>query len=288
MIKQFKKGERYTPNRTLSFNLYSKDINKFRLLTADEEADYARKIQSGDELALDILVRSNLRFVITVAKTFTNNSETINDLIQVGNIGLIKAARKFDQSKGFKFITYAIWYIRQSILEYNANHSRTIRLPQKKSDVAFKIYECDVRFEALHERTPNENELYNFFIKEHPKHGSVTYKAFTEIRLADTRMPSLDKKVSDEDGADTLGSLIPSRDIVDDVFIESDNKYMVSQYMKGLKPKEEFIINKFYGVNGFEKKTILSISEELSVSKQNVEQTIKKALRKMKLKNKYY
>ena len=158
-MRQLKITNKITARESLSLDKYLNDIGKIALLTADEEADLARRIRAGDDAALERLTKANLRFVVSVAKQYQNQGLSLSDLINEGNVGLMKAGRRFDETKGFKFISYAVWWIRQSILQSIVEYSRIVRLPLNKVGSYNKINEAYLNFIQKFEREPSHEEL---------------------------------------------------------------------------------------------------------------------------------
>ncbi|MCB0694783.1 MAG: sigma-70 family RNA polymerase sigma factor, partial [Saprospiraceae bacterium] len=158
-MRQLKITNKITSRESLSLDKYLNDIGKISMLSADEEAELARRIRQGDNEALEILTRSNLRFVVSVAKQYQNQGLSLSDLINEGNVGLMKAARRFDETKGFKFISYAVWWIRQSILQAIVEYARIVRLPLNKVGSYNKVNEAFLSFVQEFEREPTHEEL---------------------------------------------------------------------------------------------------------------------------------
>ena len=158
-MRQLKITKQVTNRETKSLNNYLQDVSKIDLITAEEEVELAQRIQKGDERALNELTRANLRFVISVAKQYQNQGLSLSDLINEGNVGLVKAAKRFDETRGFKFISYAVWWIRQSILQAIAEHARTVRLPLNKIGEISKINKAMVYLQQVHERKPTPAEI---------------------------------------------------------------------------------------------------------------------------------
>src|SRR6201988_2619957 len=158
-MRQLKISKSITNRESQSIEKYLQEIGKEDLLTPEEEVDLARRIRAGDQTALEKLTRANLRFVVSVAKQYQNNSLSLNDLINEGNLGLVKAAQKFDETRGFKFISYAVWWIRQSILQALAEQSRIVRLPLNKVGLTNRIQKAYSQLEQEYEREPSAEEL---------------------------------------------------------------------------------------------------------------------------------
>ncbi|MGB0789264.1 MAG: sigma-70 family RNA polymerase sigma factor, partial [Marinirhabdus sp.] len=158
-MRQLKITKQVTNRETKSLNSYLQDVSKIEMITPEEEVELAQKIRTGDQLALNKLTRSNLRFVISVAKQYQKQGLSLPDLINEGNVGLVKAAKRFDETRGFKFISYAVWWIRQSILQAIAEQSRVVRLPLNKIGDINKIRKASIYLEQVHERKPSSAEI---------------------------------------------------------------------------------------------------------------------------------
>ena len=164
-MRQLKITKQVTNRESKSLNNYLQDVSKLDLITAEEEVELAQRIREGDQIALEKLTKANLRFVVSVAKQYQNQGLRLPDLINEGNVGLVKAAKRFDETRGFKFISYAVWWIRQSILQALAEHSRVVRLPLNKIGVINKINKTFAFLEQAHERPPSAEEIAKKAIK---------------------------------------------------------------------------------------------------------------------------
>ena len=158
-MRQLKITKQVTNRETKSLNSYLQDVSKIDMITAEEEVELAQRIREGDQAALEKLTRSNLRFVISVAKQYQNQGLSLSDLINEGNVGLVKAAKRFDETRGFKFISYAVWWIRQSILQAIAEQARVVRLPLNKIGDISKINKAAIHLEQVHQRKPTAEEI---------------------------------------------------------------------------------------------------------------------------------
>src|SRR5699024_1875269 len=158
-MRQLKITKQVTNRKTKSLNSYLQDVSRIDMITAEEEVELAQRIREGDQRALEKLTRANLRFVISVAKQYQNQGLRLPDLINEGNLGLVKAAKRFDETRGFKFISYAVWWIRQAILQAIAEQSRVVRLPLNKIGDINKIRKADINIEQVHERKPSRKKL---------------------------------------------------------------------------------------------------------------------------------
>jgi RNA polymerase primary sigma factor len=283
MKRQFKITDRYTPRSTIASNLYISELNKYDLLTTEEEISYAQRARSGDQEAIDKLVKGNLRFVVTVAKRYTSSPTMLEELIQAGNEGLIKAAKRFDETRGFKFISYAVWWIRQEILTYIAKHKRVVYMPPSRSTIAYKLYECEIILTSLTEREPTDKELYEFFVQEHGEQESfkrITFDNFKEIRDADKLPTSFDAELSADDNT-TLIDITPSEDDSHRAHELEYTKELIKQYLTALMPRERYVIKNHYGID-CEQKSLQEIADEFNMHPNTIGLIHKKALRKLR------
>jgi len=242
---------------------YLKEVRKIDLLTPEEEVELTKKIAEGDKIAQDKLVNSNLRFVISVAKQYQGQGVPLVDLISEGNYGLIKAATKFDHTKGFRFISYAVWWVKQSILQSLSENSRTVRLPINITNQLTKIKKEIAQFEQENHRPPTDLDM-DLSVLSHPTCGSLNDKI-------------------NEDGDEVL-------DLVsDDSFIRPDEDFYGEDVLKSelektlsiLSERERTIINMYFGVDGHPM-TLEQIGDEFELTKERIRQIKEKALRKLK------
>jgi RNA polymerase primary sigma factor len=255
---------------------YFNDLSKEERITPEEEADLARRIRTGDNVALEKLVKANLRFVISVAKQYQNRNIPLNDLINEGNIGLIKAAQKFDETKGFKFISYAVWWIRQSILQAINNHSKIVRIPANKKSHFNQIKKVYSSFEQVYEREPIPEELAEI-LEQDP---SDIYNTLN----ADFSKTSLDAPF----GNDGEGNLY---DVMENRLIEgTDYKMEYTQSLKHetlrtlntLDAREMEVIKMSFGIDYDHAMNFAEIGERMGLTRERVRQIREKALRKLK------
>jgi RNA polymerase primary sigma factor len=259
-------------NRELeSFDKYLKDINPIELITPEREVELATLIKEGNQRAKDELIRSNLRFVISIAKQYQNRGLEISDLVSEGNIGLIKAAEKFDATKGIKFISYAVWWIRQSILQGLSDNSRTIRLPLNQINTLNKIRSCQSTLEQELQRLPDSVELSEALNISLDKIDlGITSSQFTK---------SLNTPIGDDDMIleDTICG-----DFETDLELEKESiKFQISQLLNRLSDKEKLVIELTFGLEGDEM-TLSEIGQKLGVGSERVRQIKTGALKKLK------
>jgi len=255
---------------------YFNDLSKEERITPEEEADLARRIRTGDNVALAKLVKANLRFVISVAKQYQNRNIPLNDLINEGNIGLIKAAQKFDETKGFKFISYAVWWIRQSILQAINNHSKIVRIPANKKSHISQIKKVYSSFEQVYEREPTPEELGEI-LEQNP---SDIYNTLN----ADFSKTSLDAPF----GNDGEGNLY---DVMEDSSIEGTDykmeytqslQHQTLRTLKTLDAREMEVIKMSFGIDYDHAMNFSEIGERMGLTRERVRQIREKALRKLK------
>src|SRR5256885_13346020 len=206
-MRQLKITKQVTNRETASLDKYLQEIGRVELITAEEEVKLARKIKQGDPQALETLTKANLRFVVSVAKQYQNQGLTLSDLINEGNLGLIKAAQRFDETRGFKFISYAVWWIRQSILQALAEQSRIVRLPLNKIGSYNKANKAYMAFEQEHEREPSTEELADIL--------EMSETEINNIFQSNTRHTSLDAPVHEAEDV-AMGDLLKGADDTDD------------------------------------------------------------------------
>ena len=240
-MRQLKITKSITNRESASLDKYLQEIGKEDLITVEEEVELAQRIRKGDQKALEKLTRANLRFVVSVAKQYQNQGLSLPDLINEGNLGLIKAAEKFDETRGFKFISYAVWWIRQSILQALAEQSRIVRLPLNQVGSLNKINKAFARFEQEHERTPSPEELANEL--ELPKE-----KVTDTLRVAG-RHVSVDAPFADGEDNSLLDVLVnPDSPNADRGLINESLSTEVDRALETLTERERDIIKYFFGI----------------------------------------
>lgn len=300
-MRQLKITQQITSRESISLTKYLQDISPIPLLSADEETALAIRVQNGDEIALKKLVEGNLRFVVSVAKQYIGSRERLDDLINAGNEGLIVAARRFDHSRGFKFISYGVWWIRQSIMQHLTENGRAIRLPSNKMALVNKIRSATSFLEQRLQRAPLPEEIVDELFKRDVdknaekvlKNGSTkgfkkemqleTYDIEQMLR-ADSPVSSLDMTLG-EDSEATLADLIIS-DAVGDVnalIKNQDLQVTVRRIIeKRLSPRERDVVILSFGLFDVPPKTLEEIGKKLELTRERVRQIKEKAIRKMK------
>lgn len=278
-MRQLKITNSITSRGSQSLEDYLNDISKQPLLTAEEEVKLAQRIRNDDRKALERLVCANLRFVVSVAKQYQNQGLTLPDLINEGNIGLIKAAEKFDETRGFKFISYAVWWIRQSILQALAEQSRMVRLPLNQVSAVSRINKLIMKFEQEHERKPSAYELSEL-IDETPE------KIRDSLR-ANGRPMSINAPLGEGDDS-TLLEVISDENTppqADRGMIDKSLATEIERMLDTLDEREKTIVEMCFGINNREM-TLEEISEKFGLSRERVRQIREKALLKLRHSNK--
>ena len=267
-----------------SISKYFKDVRKTVLLTQQEEVDLAKKIKKGDQKAIDKLVKANLKFVVSIAKEYQGQGLALSDLISEGNLGLIKAATRFDHNKGFRFISYAVWWIRKVIMEHLGQHGRMVRLPANRINGISKLEKKLNTLEQELGRPVTVQELIDNFGAE------LSPKMIEEYELLGVlntySMDSLDRDISGEEGnGTTLADTMSDESIfqaTDQGLLNQDIKQELTKALDGLKPREREVIIAIYGLDGQLPRTLNDIGDQLGVTREMVRQVRQKALAKLK------
>ncbi len=274
-MRQLKITKSITNRETASLDKYLQDIGKEGLITAEEEVELARKIKVGDQKALEKMVNANLRFVVSVAKQYQNQGLSLPDLINEGNLGLIKAARRFDETRGFKFISYAVWWIRQSILQALAEQSRIIRLLLNQVGSLNKIKKASSRLEQQFERAPSSDEIAEKL--DVPEH-----KIDTAMKIT-TRYISTDAPLKTDEDMMFLDSYIPDEaEDTDDNLIRESLGREIQRSLATLSDKERQVINMYYGIGMSHNLTLEEIGAKFDLTRERVRQIKEKAIRRLK------
>ena len=273
-MRQLKITKSITNRESASLDKYLQEIGKEDLITVEEEVELAQRIRKGDQEALEKLTKANLRFVVSVAKQYQNQGLSLPDLINEGNLGLIKAAEKFDETRGFKFISYAVWWIRQSILQALAEQSRIVRLPLNQVGSLNKINKAFARFEQEHERVPSPEELAQEL--ELPRE-----KVTDTLRVAGRHI-SVDAPFADGEDNSLLDVLVnPDSPNADRGLINESLATEVDRALETLTERERDIIRYFFGI-GCSEMTLEEIGEKFDLTRERVRQIKEKAIRKLR------
>ncbi|MBP7497183.1 MAG: sigma-70 family RNA polymerase sigma factor [Bacteroidales bacterium] len=275
-MRQLKITKQVTNREVASLDKYLQEISKVELISSEEEVLLAQKIKTGDKAALDKLTKANLRFVVSVAKQYQNQGLTLSDLINEGNLGLMKAAERFDETKGFKFISYAVWWIRQAIMIAIAEQSRIVRLPANKIGTINKINKASAELEQKNQRKPNNKEIADMLeISENDVKDSIGNAA---------RYLSMDAPLVQDDDVtlyDVLGSnenKTPEQNLLYDSLVLE-----VERAISTLTQKEAEVLRFYFGLNGKSPLTIDEIGEKLGLSRERVRQVKEKAIKRLKI-----
>ena len=273
-MRQLKITKSITNRESASLDKYLQEIGKEDLITVEEEVELAQRIKKGDQEALEKLTKANLRFVVSVAKQYQNQGLSLPDLINEGNLGLIKAVEKFDETRGFKFISYAVWWIRQSILQALAEQSRIVRLPLNQVGSLNKINKAFARFEQENERTPSPEELAN--VLDLPKE-----KVSDTLRVSG-RHVSVDAPFSDGEDNNLLDVLVNTDSPnADRGLINESLSTDVERALATLTDRERDIIRYFFGI-GCPEMTLEEIGEKFGLTRERVRQIKEKAIRRLR------
>ncbi len=276
-MRQLKISKQVTNRETVSLDKYLQDISKVGLITVDEEIDLAIKIRGGDKEALEKLTKANLRFVVSVAKQYQNQGLTLPDLINEGNIGLIKAAQRFDETRGFKFISYAVWWIRQSIMQAVAEQARIVRLPLNKIGGISKINKTFSHLEQLYEREPTSDEVADLL--------NITSTEVNDSVKISGRHFSMDAPMSSDEDSNSMLDVMQD----DEILYNPDNHLMneslrdeIERSLSTLSYREAEVVRLYYGINCIAALTLEEIGEEFELTRERVRQIKEKAIRRLK------
>ncbi len=275
-MRQLKITKQVTNRETASLDKYLSEIAREQLITADEEVELARRIKTGDTWALDKLTKSNLRFVVSVSKQYQNQGLSLPDLINEGNLGLIKAAQRFDETRGFKFISYAVWWIRQSILQAIAEQSRIVRLPLNKIGAINKINKTFSKLEQEFEREPSADELATQL--------DLTEDDIRETMKNNSRHISMDAPLGNNEDAGSMLDLIASDELPSPMYelMSESLRLEIERALKTLTVREADVVKFFFGLNGKYPLTLEEIGEKFDLTRERVRQIKEKAVRRLK------
>jgi RNA polymerase primary sigma factor len=275
-MRQLKISKSITNRESQSIEKYLQEIGKEDLLTPEEEVELARRIRQGDQTALEKLTRANLRFVVSVAKQYQNNSLSLNDLINEGNLGLVKAAQKFDETRGFKFISYAVWWIRQSIIQALAEHSRMVRLPLNKVGSLTKINKVFSELEQKYQREPTPEEVAVMM--------GITLEEVEATLGISARHVSMDAPFTDGES----NALI---DVLQNANAEETDKHLdykdslrieTERTLASLTEREKEVIKLFFGIGVEHPMTLEDIGDQLGITRERIRQIKDKAITKLR------
>jgi RNA polymerase primary sigma factor len=276
-MRQLKISKQVTNRETASLDKYLQEIGRVELITAEEEVELARRIKQGDQSALEKLTKANLRFVVSVSKQYQNQGLSLPDLINEGNLGLIKAAQRFDETRGFKFISYAVWWIRQSILQALAEQSRIVRLPLNKIGSINKINKTFAKLEQEFEREPSIDEIaialelspedIKESMKNHGRHVSMD----APLANSDENTSNMYDVMTSEDSPSPEGGLI-----------NESLRRVIERALTTLTSREADVVRLYFGLNGEHALTLEEIGEKFDLTRERVRQIKEKAIRRLK------
>ena len=274
-MRQLKITKQVTNRETASLDKYLQEIGKVDLITADMEVELAQRIKAGDQVALEKLTKANLRFVVSVAKQYQNQGLTLPDLINEGNLGLIKAAKRFDETRGFKFISYAVWWIRQSILQALAEQSRIVRLPLNKIGSINKINKMYAFLEQENERPPSAEEI--------AKKLDMTISDVKESMKNSGRHVSMDAPLIEGEDSN-LYDVLNTGDSPnpDRVLMHDSLKVEITRALETLTPREADVVQLYFGLGDAHPMTLEEIGETFDLTRERVRQIKEKAIRRLK------
>ena len=274
-MRQLKITKQVTNRETASLDKYLQEIGKVDLITADQEVELAQRIKMGDQIALEKLTKANLRFVVSVAKQYQNQGLTLPDLINEGNLGLIKAAKRFDETRGFKFISYAVWWIRQSILQALAEQSRIVRLPLNKIGSINKINKTFARLEQENERPPSAEEI--------AKELDMTITDVKESMKNSGRHVSMDAPLIEGEDSNLYDVLCSGESPNPDrKLLHESLKVEILRALETLTPREADVVKLYFGLSDAHPMTLEEIGETFDLTRERVRQIKEKAIRRLK------
>ena len=276
-MRQLKIIKSITNRESASLEKYLQEIGRQDLLSAEEEVELAQRIHQGDQAALDRLVTANLRFVVSVAKQYQNQGVSLSDLINEGNMGLIKAAQKFDETRGFKFISYAVWWIRQAILQSIAEDSNLVRVPQNQVGLANRANKAQSRFEQLNERRASVEEL--------AEELKLPVNKVNETLKTTYRSVSVDAPFAEGED-NSLLDVLPNNDspMADSTVNQESLAREVARVLEHLNPRERDVVKLFYGIGGQEL-SLEEIGDKVDLSRERVRQIKERAIRSLRNKS---
>ncbi|TBR18148.1 MAG: RNA polymerase sigma factor RpoD/SigA [Chitinophagaceae bacterium] len=277
-MRQLKIATQITNRDSQAVEKYLQEISKISMVTPEEETTLAQRIKmahrnpADSQRALDKLVQANLRFVVSVAKQYQHQGLSLSDLINEGNLGLIKAARRFDETKGFKFISYAVWWIRQSILQALAEQGRLVRLPQNKIGTYNKANKAYMAFEQEYEREPSTEELSEIL--------EMSETEINNIFQSNTRHTSLDAPVHEAEDV-AMGDLLAGSSETDEDVMKDSLRNEIRRILKSLSPREAEIVNAYFGLDGENGITIEQIGQKYDLTKERIRQIKERAIKRL-------
>ena len=278
-MRQLKISKSITNREQGALDKYLADIAKEPMISPDEEVELAQRIKMGDQIALDKLVRANLRFVVSVAKQYQNQGLSLADLINEGNVGLIKAAQRFDETKGFKFISYAVWWIRQAILQAVAEQSRMVRLPLNQVGFLSRVKKTASMLEQLYQRKPTIKEIADELDMPEEKVESIMALSSKEV--------SMDAPVTDDDDMTFIDTVVPEDNYeTDKQLISEMESAEIKRSLSVLTEKERKVITYYFGLDANHSYTLEEIGYMMDMTRERVRQVKDKAIKKLRTRSK--
>jgi RNA polymerase primary sigma factor len=275
-MRQLKITKQVTNRETASLDKYLQEIGRVELITAEEEVELARRIKQGEQLALERLTKANLRFVVSVSKQYQNQGLSLPDLINEGNLGLIKAAQRFDETRGFKFISYAVWWIRQSILQALAEQSRIVRLPLNKIGSINKINKTFAKLEQEFEREPSAEEIAQVL--------EMAPEDIKETMKNNGRHVSMDAPLSTSEDGGSMYDVLMNEDLPspEGGLINESLQKEIERALSTLTSREADVVRLYFGLSGQHPLTLEEIGEKFDLTRERVRQIKEKAVRRLK------
>jgi len=276
-MRQLKITKQVTNRETASLDKYLQEIGRVDLISAEEEVELARRIKQGDHAALERLTKANLRFVVSVSKQYQNQGLTLPDLINEGNLGLMKAAQRFDETRGFKFISYAVWWIRQSILQALAEQSRIVRLPLNKIGSINKINKAFSALEQVYERTPTADEIAELL--------DLTPDEVRTALASAGRHVSMDAPLKEsDDNSSTMNDIYTSDDnpTPENALMNESLRREIERSLSTLTAREADVVRLFFGLDGKHPMSLEEIGDRFDLTRERVRQIKEKAIRRLK------
>lgn len=278
-MRQLKISKSITNREQGALDKYLADIAKEPMISPDEEVELAQKIKMGDQIALDRLVRANLRFVVSVAKQYQNQGLSLADLINEGNVGLIKAAQRFDETKGFKFISYAVWWIRQAILQAVAEQSRMVRLPLNQVGLLSRVKKTASYLEQLYQRKPTMKEIADEM--------DMPVEKVEYIMKINSKEVSMDAPVASDDDLAFIDTVVPEdNDNADSRIASETESAEIKRSLSVLNEKERQVIIYYFGLDSNKSYTLEEIGYQMDMTRERVRQVKDKALKKLRTRSK--
>lgn len=281
-MRSFQISQRITYRGLKSTQLFFEEIDKIPVLTADEEFCLALKAKEGDQKSIDKLIKHNLRFVVSVSKMYASNSESQQDLISAGCLGIIQAAKKFDPHKGFKFISFAVWYIRMEMTRYLSNNKKTIRVPESHSEIHRRLDEVENKLYSKNLIPPTKEEMVDYIRKNFKTFENLSMVNFEEILDSRYSYNSVDSPFNTDSESTLLDVIQNDEKTPSEILEDTQKNQLLNNIFCLLNERQSYVVKRFFGI-GYEYPIPLNmISDELNISKATVETTYKNAMERLK------